>query len=79
VAIDTIINQKGKDLFCVYVAIGQKASTIVNVVRKLEEFGAMAYTVVVAAPASESAAMQYIAPTRAARWASISAIADRMR
>ena len=62
VAIDTIINQKGKDLFCVYVAIGQKASTIVNVVRKLEEFGAMAYTVVVAASASESAAMQYIAP-----------------
>jgi F-type H+-transporting ATPase subunit alpha len=62
VAIDTIINQKGKDLFCVYVAIGQKASTIVNVVRKLEEHGAMAYTIVVAAPASESAAMQYIAP-----------------
>src|SRR6478672_1624698 len=62
VAVDTIINQKGKDLFCVYVAIGQKASTIVNVVRKLEEHGAMAYTIVVASPASESAAMQYIAP-----------------
>ncbi|MGH8518031.1 MAG: F0F1 ATP synthase subunit alpha, partial [Panacagrimonas sp.] len=62
VAVDTIINQKGKDLFCVYVAIGQKASTIVNVVRKLEEHGAMAYTIVVAASASESAAMQYIAP-----------------
>jgi F-type H+-transporting ATPase subunit alpha len=62
VAVDTIINQKGKDLFCVYVAIGQKASTIANVVRKLEEHGAMAYTIVVAAPASESAAMQYIAP-----------------
>ena len=62
VAVDTIINQKGKDLFCVYVAIGQKASTIANVVRKLEEYGAMAYTVVVAASASESAAMQYIAP-----------------
>jgi len=62
VAVDTIINQKGKDLFCVYVAIGQKASTIANVVRKLEEFGAMEYTVVVAASASESAAMQYIAP-----------------
>ena len=62
VAIDTIINQKGKDLFCIYVAIGQKASTIVNVVRKLEEHGAMAYTIVVAASASESAAMQYIAP-----------------
>src|SRR3982075_2675927 len=62
VAIDTIINQKGKDLFCVYVAIGQKASSIVNVVRKLEETGAMEYTIVVAASASESAAMQYLAP-----------------
>jgi F-type H+-transporting ATPase subunit alpha len=62
VAVDTIINQKGKDLFCVYVAIGQKASTIATVVRKLEEHGAMAYTVIVAATASESAAMQYIAP-----------------
>src|ERR1700739_1572911 len=61
-AIDTIINSKGKDLICVYVAIGQKASTIANVVRKLEETGAMAYTIVVAAAASESAAMQYIAP-----------------
>src|SRR6201993_1180523 len=61
VAVDTIINQKGKDLFCVYVAVGQKASTIANVVRKLEEHGAMAYTIVVAASASESAAMQYIA------------------
>src|SRR6195952_3420794 len=60
VAIDTIINQKGKDLICVYVAIGQKASTVANVVRKLEEHGAMAYTIVVAATASESAAMQYI-------------------
>ncbi|MGB3429026.1 MAG: F0F1 ATP synthase subunit alpha, partial [Burkholderiaceae bacterium] len=62
VAVDTIINQKGKDLFCIYVAIGQKASTVVNVVRKLEEHGAMDYTIVVAASASESAAMQYIAP-----------------
>src|SRR2546423_202279 len=62
VAVDTIINQKGKDLICVYVAIGQKASTIANVVRKLEETGAMAYTIIVAASASESAAMQYIAP-----------------
>src|SRR5256885_1245641 len=62
VAVDTIINQKGKDLYCVYVAIGQKASTIATVVRKLEEHGAMAYTIVVAASASESAAMQYIAP-----------------
>ena len=62
VAIDTIINQKGKDLTCIYVAVGQKASTIANVVRKLEEHGAMAYTIVVAASASESAAMQYVAP-----------------
>src|SRR6187549_995862 len=62
VAVDTIINQKGKDLTCIYVAIGQKASTIANVVRKLEEHGAMAYTIIVAASASESAAMQYIAP-----------------
>lgn len=60
VAIDAIINQKGKDLICIYVAIGQKASTVANVVRKLEETGAMAYTIVVAATASESAAMQYI-------------------
>jgi F-type H+-transporting ATPase subunit alpha len=62
VAVDTIINQKGKDLICIYVAIGQKASTIANVVRKLEEHGAMGYTIVVAATASDSAAMQYIAP-----------------
>ena len=62
VAIDTIINQKGKDLICVYVAVGQKASTIANVVRKLEEYGAMAYTIVVASSASESAAMQFVAP-----------------
>ena len=62
VAVDTIINQKGKDLICVYVAIGQKASTIKNVLRKLEEHGAMDYTIVVAASASDSAAMQYLAP-----------------
>jgi F-type H+-transporting ATPase subunit alpha len=62
VAVDTIINQKGKNLICVYVAIGQKASTIKNVLRKLEEYGAMDYTIVVAASASDSAAMQYIAP-----------------
>ncbi|MDP1680291.1 MAG: F0F1 ATP synthase subunit alpha [Burkholderiales bacterium] len=62
VAVDAIINQKGQDMFCIYVAIGQKASTIANVVRKLEEHGAMAFTVVVAASASDSAAMQYIAP-----------------
>ncbi|BAP89914.1 F0F1 ATP synthase subunit alpha [Burkholderiales bacterium GJ-E10] len=62
VAIDTIINSKGKGVFCIYVAIGQKASTISNVVRKLEESGAMEYTIVVAASASDSAAMQYLAP-----------------
>jgi len=62
VAIDTIINQKGKELICIYVAIGQKASSVANVVRKLEEHGAMEHTIVVAATASESAAMQYIAP-----------------
>ena len=62
VAIDAIINQKGQNMICVYVAIGQKASSVVNVVRKLEEHGAMAYTIVVAATASDSAAMQFIAP-----------------
>jgi F-type H+-transporting ATPase subunit alpha len=62
VAIDTIINQKGKDLLCIYVAVGQKASSIMNVVKKLEEHGAMAYTIVVAASASDSAAQQFIAP-----------------
>ncbi len=62
VAIDAIINQKGENMICIYVAIGQKASSIANVVRKLEEVGAMAYTIVVVASASESAAMQYIAP-----------------
>ncbi len=62
VAIDTIINQKGKDVKCIYVAVGQKASSISNVVQKLEEHGAMEYTVVVAASASDPAAMQFIAP-----------------
>ena len=62
VAIDTIINQKGKDLTCIYVAVGQKASSIANVVRKLEEHGAMEHTIVVAASAAVSAAMQFIAP-----------------
>ena len=62
VAVDAIINQKGKNMFCIYVAIGQKASTVANVVRKLEEHGAMEYTIVVAATASDSAAMQFIAP-----------------
>ena len=62
VAIDAIINQKGTGIKCVYVAVGQKASSIAGVVRKLEEFGAMDHTVVVAAGASDSAAMQFIAP-----------------
>ncbi|WP_293005934.1 F0F1 ATP synthase subunit alpha [Nitrosomonas sp.] len=62
VAIDAILNQKGQNMFCIYVAVGQKASSIANVVRKLEEHGAMEYTIVVAATASESAAMQFIAP-----------------
>ena len=61
-AIDTIINQKGTGIKCIYVAIGQKNSSIVGVVHKLEEHGAMEHTIVVAAPAAESAAMQYIAP-----------------
>ncbi len=62
VAIDTIINQKGTGVKCVYVAIGQKASSINVVIRKLEEHGAMEHTIIVAATASDSAAMQYIAP-----------------
>ena len=62
VAIDTIINQKGSGIKCIYVAIGQKNSTVANVVRRLEDEGAMEHTTVVAASASESAAMQYIAP-----------------
>jgi F-type H+-transporting ATPase subunit alpha len=62
VAVDTIINQRGQNMFCIYVAIGQKASTVANVVRKLEEHGAMEFTIVVAATASDSAAMQYLAP-----------------
>lgn len=62
IAIDAIINQKGTGVKCVYVAIGQKASTVANVVRKLEEHGAMAHTIVVAATASDPAAMQFLAP-----------------
>ena len=62
VAVDTIINQKGQDVICIYVAIGQKQSTVAQVVKKLEEYGAMDYTIVVAANASEAAALQYLAP-----------------
>jgi len=62
VAIDTIINQRGTGVKCIYVAVGQKQSSIAGVVRKLEEFGALEHTIIVAAPAAESAALQYIAP-----------------
>ena len=62
IALDTIINQKGQNVKCIYVAIGQKASTVANIVKTLEEFGAMAYTTVVASTASELAPLQYIAP-----------------
>ena len=62
VAVDTIINQRGTGIKCIYVAIGQKASSVASVVRKLEEMGAMAHTIVVAATAADSPAMQYIAP-----------------
>ena len=62
VAIDTIINQKGKDVICIYVAVGQKRSTVARVIKTLEEYGAMDYTVVVSASASDSASLQFIAP-----------------
>src|SRR3972149_2470738 len=62
IAIDTIINQKGENVICVYVAIGQKASTVASVVEKLKQFGAMEYTIIVAATAADPAPMQYIAP-----------------
>jgi F-type H+-transporting ATPase subunit alpha len=62
VAVDTIINQKGKDVICIYVAIGQKKSTVAQIVRTLEEYGAMDYTIVVNASASEPAPLQYLAP-----------------
>lgn len=62
IAVDTIINQRGKDVICIYVAIGQKASTIANVVAQLDEFGAMDYTIIVSATATEPAPMLYLAP-----------------
>jgi len=62
VAVDTIINQKGGDLICIYVAVGQKQSSVAGVVRKLEEYGAMEHTIVVAASASDPASMQFLAP-----------------
>ncbi|MDE4963543.1 F0F1 ATP synthase subunit alpha, partial [Francisella tularensis subsp. holarctica] len=62
IAVDTIINPKGTGVKCIYVAIGQKASTIANIERQLEEYGAMEHTIIVAATASDSASLQYIAP-----------------
>lgn len=62
IAIDAILNQKGKDVICIYVAIGQKQSTVANIVNTLEEFGALDYSIVVSATASESAPLQYLAP-----------------
>src|SRR5436305_1479284 len=62
VAIDTIINQKGQGVFCIYVAIGQKQSTVAQVVDKLQKFGSMEYTTVVAANASDPAPLQFLAP-----------------
>ncbi|MDD6785813.1 MAG: F0F1 ATP synthase subunit alpha, partial [Eggerthellales bacterium] len=62
VAVDAIINQKGQDMICIYVAIGQKASTVANICQTLERYGAMEYTIVVSATASDSAPLQYIAP-----------------
>jgi len=62
VAVDTIINQKGKDVICIYVAIGQKASTVAQVVKTLQDYGAMEYTIVIKATASDPAAMQFLAP-----------------
>ena len=64
VALDTIINSKGRDLICIYCAIGQKRSSVAQVVKTLEDFGAMEYTIVVSASASDPAPMQYIAPLR---------------
>jgi len=62
IAVDTIINQRGKDVICIYIAIGQKASTVAQVVKTLQDFGAMDYTIVMKATASDSAAMQFLAP-----------------
>ena len=78
-AIDAIINQRDSGIKCVYVAIGQKASTISNVVRKLEEHGALSNTIVVVATASESAALQYWHHMPVAQWANTSVTAVKMR
>jgi len=78
-AIDTIINQRGGDLKCIYVAVGQKQSQIANVVRKLEEHGAMEHTIVVAAAAAEPASMQFLAPFAGCAMGSTTATAARTR
>ena len=72
IASDTIINQKGKDVICIYVAIGQKRSTVANLVQSLTEAGAMSYTIVVSATASELSPLQYIAPYSGCAWANTS-------
>ena len=77
IAIDTIINQKGQNMICIYVAIGQKSSSVVQLAAELERNKAMDYTIIVSASASESAPLQSIAPTRAALWLSISGSRER--
>ncbi|GHV14825.1 ATP synthase subunit alpha [Clostridia bacterium] len=62
IAVDTILNQKGKDVICIYVAIGQKSSSVATLAKSLEKFGAMEYTIIVSSPASDAASLQYIAP-----------------
>ena len=71
IALDTMLNQKGKDVVCIYVAIGQKASSVAQIVQTLEKSGAMDYSIVVSASASDSATLQYIAPMPAVPWGSI--------
>ena len=71
-AVDTILNQKGQDVICIYVAIGQKASTIAKIVNTLTKYGAMDYSIIVSATASDSAPLQYIALIRALPSANIS-------
>ena len=78
VAIDAIINQKNSGIKCIYVAISQKASSVNTVIKKLEEHGAMEHTIVVAATASDSAAMQYIAPIQDVLWVSILETLEKM-
>jgi F-type H+-transporting ATPase subunit alpha len=70
IAIDTILNQKGQDTICIYVAIGQKRSSVARIARVLKEKGCLSYTIIVAATASDSAALQYIAHIAVAQWVS---------